>query len=190
MNVACTACPAKYAVPDDKVRGKRARITCKHCGTAILIDGTSLGSASGDAAPAPSSSRSAPSPSSSPGVLSPSPVNVTPVSEAAATRAGPPGPAAEPPQSETPSATPWTVALRDGQQTSASTEQLLELYAAGAVDAETYVWREGMADWKRTLDVPELASLFPAPALPRTEMPAPPAPEEEATVLFSPRPSE
>jgi hypothetical protein len=47
-----------------------------------------------------------------------------------------------------------------------------------------------MADWKTTRDVPELASLFPARTLPGTGTPVPSAPEEEATVLFSPRPSE
>src|SRR6187549_3807583 len=40
MNVTCTGCPAKYAVPDEKVRGKKVRITCKHCGTNIVVDGT------------------------------------------------------------------------------------------------------------------------------------------------------
>ncbi|HEY1534208.1 MAG TPA: zinc-ribbon domain-containing protein, partial [Polyangiaceae bacterium] len=43
MNVTCTGCPAKYAVPDEKVRGKKVRITCKHCGTNIVVDGSTLG---------------------------------------------------------------------------------------------------------------------------------------------------
>jgi predicted Zn finger-like uncharacterized protein len=42
MNVTCSGCPAKYAVPDEKVRGKKVRITCKHCGTNIVVDGTAL----------------------------------------------------------------------------------------------------------------------------------------------------
>src|SRR6187402_533198 len=42
MNVTCTGCPAKYAVPDEKVRGKKVRITCKHCGTHIVVDGTAV----------------------------------------------------------------------------------------------------------------------------------------------------
>ena len=44
MNVTCTGCPAKYAVPDEKVRGKKVRITCKHCGANIVVDGSALGS--------------------------------------------------------------------------------------------------------------------------------------------------
>src|SRR3954454_10118200 len=42
MNVTCTGCPAKYSVPDEKVRGKKVRITCKHCGTNIVVDGTAV----------------------------------------------------------------------------------------------------------------------------------------------------
>ena len=41
MNVACGACPAKYVIPDEKVRGRKVRIPCKRCGAAIIIDGTS-----------------------------------------------------------------------------------------------------------------------------------------------------
>ena len=48
MNVTCTGCPAKYAVPDEKVRGKKVRITCKHCGTNIVVDGTAMGAGESD----------------------------------------------------------------------------------------------------------------------------------------------
>lgn len=40
MIVACTSCPAQYSVPDAKVRGKKVRVTCKHCGAGILVDAT------------------------------------------------------------------------------------------------------------------------------------------------------
>ena len=42
MIVACHACPSQYSVPDAKVRGKKVRITCKHCGAAIVVDGLSM----------------------------------------------------------------------------------------------------------------------------------------------------
>jgi predicted Zn finger-like uncharacterized protein len=51
MNVTCTGCPAKYSVPDEKVRGKKVRITCKHCGTNIVVDGSALEAASQSAEP-------------------------------------------------------------------------------------------------------------------------------------------
>jgi predicted Zn finger-like uncharacterized protein len=60
MNVACSSCPAKYAVPDEKVRGRKVRITCKRCGAGIIVDGTGLATgAASDAAPSPAASESA-----------------------------------------------------------------------------------------------------------------------------------
>jgi predicted Zn finger-like uncharacterized protein len=38
--VVCTACPAQYSVPDAKIRGRKVRVTCKHCGTAFVVDAT------------------------------------------------------------------------------------------------------------------------------------------------------
>ena len=40
MNISCISCPARYGVPDAKLLGKRVRITCKRCGTILLVDGT------------------------------------------------------------------------------------------------------------------------------------------------------
>lgn len=53
MIVACHACPSQYSVPDAKVRGKKVRITCKHCGASIIVDGTDIPLAT-DPAPLPS----------------------------------------------------------------------------------------------------------------------------------------
>jgi predicted Zn finger-like uncharacterized protein len=39
MNVACSGCGTRYAVADEKVRGRRVRIACKHCSTLIVVDG-------------------------------------------------------------------------------------------------------------------------------------------------------
>jgi predicted Zn finger-like uncharacterized protein len=38
--VACTSCSVQYTVPDAKVRGRKVRVTCKHCRTPFVIDGT------------------------------------------------------------------------------------------------------------------------------------------------------
>jgi predicted Zn finger-like uncharacterized protein len=71
MNVTCTGCPAKYSVPDEKVRGKKVRITCKHCGTNIVVDGSALGAASQSAPPQVEASEPEP----------PSPVAAAPTAE-------------------------------------------------------------------------------------------------------------
>ena len=66
MNVVCGACPAKYSIPDEKVRGRKVRIPCKHCGAAIIIDGTVLVADVGGAK-AQSLRASPPNPSPTPG---------------------------------------------------------------------------------------------------------------------------
>jgi len=68
MNVSCTSCSAKYGIPDEKVRGKKVKITCKHCGTAIVVDGTTLDApaAAGAPAPAPVAVAASPAPKPAP----------------------------------------------------------------------------------------------------------------------------
>lgn len=52
MIVACNSCPSQYSVPDAKVRGKKVRITCKHCGAPIVVDGSNMPAAAAlDAVP-------------------------------------------------------------------------------------------------------------------------------------------
>ncbi|HEX2880964.1 MAG TPA: zinc-ribbon domain-containing protein [Polyangiaceae bacterium] len=40
MNVACSQCSAKYAINDDRVKGRKVRIKCKRCGNSFVVDGT------------------------------------------------------------------------------------------------------------------------------------------------------
>ena len=43
--IVCNSCSAQYSVNDAKVRGKLVRITCKHCATAIVVDGRNMSEA-------------------------------------------------------------------------------------------------------------------------------------------------
>lgn len=72
MEVSCTSCPARFAVPDDKVRGRKVRIKCKRCEAPIVIDGTHLG---GDAAPGskPAPAATAPKPAAAKPAAAPLP---------------------------------------------------------------------------------------------------------------------
>ncbi|MEI9940972.1 MAG: zinc-ribbon domain-containing protein [Pseudomonadota bacterium] len=45
MIIVCNSCSAQYSVNDAKVRGKLVRITCKHCATAIVVDGRNMSDA-------------------------------------------------------------------------------------------------------------------------------------------------
>lgn len=126
MNVSCSKCPAKYAVPDDKVRGKKVRIKCKHCGAAIVVDGTHLAGADAKpaAAPGPSAARpaaapraadskpapepkpaAAPRPAASKPAPEPKPASTeakVPAAAAPAARAATPSPVAAPPPAISP----------------------------------------------------------------------------------------
>ncbi|NLE84788.1 MAG: hypothetical protein GX607_00165 [Myxococcales bacterium] len=42
MNVTCPACSSRYAIPDEKIAGRRARIKCKRCGQLVSVDGRHL----------------------------------------------------------------------------------------------------------------------------------------------------
>lgn len=42
MKVTCHSCGAKYAIADDKVRGRRVKVRCKSCSTPIVVDGYAL----------------------------------------------------------------------------------------------------------------------------------------------------
>src|SRR5689334_3540164 len=159
MNIACSNCPAKYAVPDDKVRGRKVRITCKRCGAGIVVDGTKLVQAA--AAPAAASARER---------------HQTKVGGLEApVDSGRGAPAAVPPAQDE----QWTVAVTDDDQREMTLAQIVDAYAAGTIDAETFIWREGMDDWLTPYEIPVIELALRQRGLaPRTSTPPePPAPE-------------
>src|SRR6185369_13702878 len=166
MNVTCTGCPAKYAVPDEKVRGKKVRITCKHCGTNIIVDGTVS-----DAAPEASPKPAGPTTSAS-------------VAKASAETKQP----AQAKAAATPTEVMFIVGFADDRQETHTIARIVELYSAGKIDDETLVWKDGMADWLSPFDVPELAAAFRAKNVaPRAQAPTVPAfmpaEEDDATLV-------
>src|SRR5262245_50251905 len=50
----------------------------------------------------------------------------------------------------------WTVSVDDNDQREINTAQLIELYSQGVINADTFVWRDGMADWSAIRDVDAL----------------------------------
>lgn len=166
MNVTCTGCPAKYAVPDEKVRGKKVRITCKHCGTNIIVDGTVSDPAQ----------EASPKPAAQPTASAAKSTAVEPKQPAAAKAAA------------APSEVMFIVGFADDRQEMHTIARIVELYSAGKIDDDTLVWKDGMPDWLSPFDVPELAAAFRAKNVaPRAQAPtAPafmPADEEDATLV-------
>ena len=141
MNVTCTGCPAKYAVPDEKVRGKKVRITCKHCGTNIVVDG-SVADASAEASSKPAAQPAA-----------------------ASAKAGTESKSAQVKSAGSPAEPMFVVGFADDRQETHTIARIVELYSTGKIDDETLVWKDGMADWLSPFDVPELAAAIRATPL-------------------------
>ena len=69
----------------------------------------------------------------------------------------------------------WFYASQDNRQISCSEDELRGLIAAGGVTPDTLVWSEGMTDWQRVGEIPDLQpglSRPPAMPRPRGAMPA------------------
>lgn len=54
----------------------------------------------------------------------------------------------------------WYVVIDGAQTGPLSHDEIAEQLRAGAVDGETFAWREGMGDWKRLSEIDEFGDLF------------------------------
>lgn len=147
MKIVCQSCSAKYSIADDKVQGKKVfKIKCKKCGEDILVRGAEAG---GD-----------PEVSAGHGMHESS---QEPFSEDEATRV----------VSSDMGDAVWHVVVNGDQQGPFSLKQLRDMVANGSITADTFVWKDGFADWKALRDVPELATLaIGAPAAPAAASPS------------------
>lgn len=181
MNVSCTSCSAKYGIPDEKVRGKKVKITCKHCGTAIVVDGTTLDAATAAPAAAATAAPAAASPAPAPiAAATPAPA------PAAAKVATAPAPAAAKVAATAAlEELSFDIAYPDDRQETLKLSELVGKYQAGTLGDDTFVWREGMSDWKAPREVPEIESALTAKGANRKA--AAPAPQsyedDEATKI-------
>lgn len=84
----------------------------------------------------------------------------------------------------------WTVALTDDQHEEMRTAEVVQLYARGSIDQETFIWADGMEDWKRPWEIPMIATTLSAQNLePKVvdddDMPMDEPHEDEATIVAS-----
>ncbi len=134
MKITCHSCGAKYAIADEKVRGRRVKVRCKGCKTAIVVDGYSMDSDDGG------------------GSLEDD--DATRVQQSAADLGG--GAPADP--------NAWSVNLSDTDQRNMTTAEIVESWHSGQMPEDAFVWKEGMDDWLPIGDVPELVSAISAGA--------------------------
>ena len=190
MNFTCDSCQKRYSIADEKVRGKTVKVRCKNCQNVITVEGpaeeentrvVSLADVERIRAQERSLVESV---ASAPAAAAP--VAAAPVAGADApqtpwddepTRAMPMRPASS----------PWFVMVRNKQEGPLDEGVLREWIATGAISGRSFFWQQGMVDWKRGADIPELAGLFappeppPPPPPPVAEPPPTPARSSRAT---------
>ncbi|HYV46901.1 MAG TPA: AgmX/PglI C-terminal domain-containing protein [Myxococcaceae bacterium] len=183
MNFSCDKCGRKYSLADERVGDKGVKIRCKHCQNLIVVkpppevgaeESTRMvslaelqrGGVAGAAAakPVPTPSR----------VSGGAPAKGGGGGKSQRTEVGAPP---EPPSSTGAAASPWEgeatravvapdpnaqwFAMVKGQQVGPfDLRGLSGKMKQGEVGLKTFVWREGMDDWKRAEELPELALMF------------------------------
>ncbi|WP_434299359.1 GYF domain-containing protein [Corallococcus exiguus] len=195
MNFTCDNCQKRYSIADEKVRGKTVKVRCKNCQNVVTVEGpaeeestrvVSLadveriraqerslaggGAAAPAPAPAPVSAAAVPAPLAKPPASAPQ----TPWDDEP-TRTAPPRQTA---------GAPWFVMVRNKQEGPLDESAVAEWMAAGTISARSFFWRQGMPDWKRGSDIPELAALLAPAAAPEP----PPPPPEPPPAVAAPRP--
>jgi predicted Zn finger-like uncharacterized protein len=175
LNFSCDKCQRRYSIADEKVRGKTVKVRCKNCQNVISVQGPPLEMeestrvvALADVEKIREQERLMAAAS---GARSAAPAGGAPW-EDEPTRAAP-APARPPPQ--------WFVMVKSKQEGPLDEVGLRDLIEGGSVNSRSFFWQQGMADWKRGSEVPELASLF-TPSRPPPPPPPPALPPEPATV--------
>lgn len=69
----------------------------------------------------------------------------------------------------------WTVNVAEGDQRTMTLAEIVDAYGAGAINGETFLWAEGMADWAPLAEVSEIVAALGGGAPPAAD--EPPAPE-------------
>jgi predicted Zn finger-like uncharacterized protein len=139
MKIVCDACSAKYSIADDKVKGKVFKIRCKKCSNIIVVRGTAGAGGAEEPAPPQFAQKD------------------TRVYDYGYDEGG-----AAPPGGETggDAEAVWHLVIDQEQVGPLTVAEVGQKFAAGQVDAESYVWREGFADWQPLASVDAFAGVI------------------------------
>jgi predicted Zn finger-like uncharacterized protein len=151
MKIVCDNCSTKYSIADEKVRGKVFKIKCKKCSHIIVVKGQDV--------PAPVAAAG----------FDQKDTRVFDYSGfdgqqgAAAAANAPAGDAI------------WHLVIDREQIGPLTLAEVQAKWSAGEIDADSYAWREGFADWQRLGAIEELAFIHRMPQA-AAAAPLPPAP--------------
>lgn len=149
MNVTCDKCSKRYSIADEKVRGKSVKIRCKQCQNLISVQGPAgMPTEAGSAVSAVS-------------VMMPQATSQPPAGSMVAQAAR------EEWEDERTRAMPsldlsaaWYAMVKGTQLGPFDLAGLEKKVKSGEVTLRTYLWKQGMADWKRASDVPDVSPVF------------------------------
>ncbi len=134
MKITCPTCSARYALPDEKVLGKLAKIRCRKCSSSVQVDGR----------------------------VEPPVVTASGAAQAADETAAPSAPTATADAASAPKS--YSVDLGEAGQPAMTVAEIVAAYHALTVTAETFVWADGMAEWTPLGEVAELVDALHAAA--------------------------
>src|SRR5690606_32337960 len=148
MNFVCPKCTRRYNIADERVRGRTVNVRCKACQTIIPVTGANPFEEESTRALSPedlkqlrateralSEGRAAPAPA--PAVAAPK----VPVAPAVA-----------------PAEDGWFVMVNGNQEGPLSESALDLAIREQRLTPRSYAWKEGMDDWLRAGDIPQLAT--------------------------------
>ncbi|HEY0840155.1 MAG TPA: GYF domain-containing protein [Vulgatibacter sp.] len=170
MRFSCESCGSRYLLADEKVRGLLVEVRCRACGGIVTLrDGVPVASDAqqtnrfaADPAPAVAgpSAGAAGDPRAPTGATSgadeapPVPAGVVdPGSNEARPAAAEADPASEAPPAEEAAERMWFALVAGKQHGPMPDRELEREIAAGRIVPTTFVWHDGMSDWKRLADV-------------------------------------
>lgn len=140
MRFTCESCGSRYRLADEKVRGLQVEVRCRACGGVVTLrDGVPV-----TGSPQPDDRFT--------GAAAPVSATAAPAHGEADSPAMPAGGGAPPPPPEAQRL--WFALVSGKQQGPLSDEALEREIAGGRIVSTTFVWHEGMSDWKRLADVP------------------------------------
>jgi predicted Zn finger-like uncharacterized protein len=157
VKISCPTCAAKYSVADEKIQSRLAKIRCRKCSSTIVIDGMTtpanvyIGEGSAGAVSGPPQDLGAAEPAPGSGRF-----GGVGFSDPASSGSEPVGPAAD----------EYAVDIADNDQRNMTIHQIVGAYNEGLITADTYIWKEGMADWQTLSEVRAVASALHAAARP------------------------
>src|SRR5690349_14035052 len=134
MKIVCDACSAKYSIADDKVKGKVFKIRCKKCSNIIVVRG-SAGAAEEPAQPQYDQKETRV-------------YDYNQGYDDGGAAAGGGG-----------DESVWHVVIDQEQVGPMTMAEVQQRFSAGQIDADTYIWKEGFADWQPLSQVDVFAGL-------------------------------